>query len=82
MAIISKIIWKSTGVEVIDDIDLNSRYFWLNKKHIEEKIGHSGLRVVTNKYNPVYKKRRFELVINQNINHLECLYALNRQKNS
>ena len=26
---ISKNVWKSTGAEVIDDIDVNNRYFWL-----------------------------------------------------
>ena len=61
MAIISKIAWKNTGVEVLDDIDVSSRYFWLNDKHIQTKIGHSNLPVVTNKYDPIFKKRRFEL---------------------
>ena len=40
MTITSKIAWKSNGVEVINDIDTNRRYFWLNGKHIETKIGH------------------------------------------
>ena len=35
---------------------------WLYEKHIEEKIGHTNLPVITNKYDPVYKKCRFELV--------------------
>ena len=60
--IISKSAWKSSGVEVIDDIYVNSRYSWLNEKHIETKIGHSNLPVVTNKYDSMYKKCRFELV--------------------
>ena len=50
MTIISKIAWKNNGVEVIDDIGVNSICFWLNEKHIETKIGHSNLPVVTNKY--------------------------------
>ena len=29
---------------------------WLNEKHIEEKLGHKNLPVITNKYDPVYKK--------------------------
>ena len=62
IAIISKIAWKNNGVEVIDDIYVNSRYIWQNEKHIETKIGHSNLPVVTNKYDPMYKKRRSELV--------------------
>ena len=47
--------------EVIDDIDVNSIYFWVNEKHIK-KIGHSNLPVVSNKYDPKYKKHRFGLV--------------------
>ena len=34
---------------------------WLNEKHIEEKLGHKNLPVITNKYDPVYKKHRYEL---------------------
>ena len=52
MAISSKITWKNNGIEAINDIDVNSRYFWLNKKYIETKIVHSNLPVVTNKYDP------------------------------
>ena len=36
--------------------------FSLNQKHIEEKLGHKNLPVITNKYDQVYKKRRHELV--------------------
>ena len=32
MTIISKIAWKNSNVEVIDGIDINSRYLWLNEK--------------------------------------------------
>ena len=46
----------------IDDIDVNSIYFWLNEKHIETKIEDSSFAVVTNKHDPEYKKRKFELV--------------------
>ena len=31
-------------------------------KHIEEKLGHKNLLVIINKYGPVYKKHRHELV--------------------
>ena len=34
----------------------------LNEKHIEEKLGHKNLPVITNKYDQVYKKHRYELV--------------------
>ena len=32
---------------------------------------HSNLPVATNKYDPMYKKQRFELVDKPNITHLE-----------
>ena len=32
MDVISKIAWNSNGVEVINDTDVNSIYFWLNEK--------------------------------------------------
>ena len=35
---------------------------WLNEKHIEEKLGHRNLPVITNKYDQVYRKHRYELV--------------------
>ena len=35
---------------------------WLNEKHLEQKMRHSNLPFVTNKYDPIYKKCRFELV--------------------
>ena len=35
---------------------------WLNEKHIEEKLGHKNLTAITNKYDKVYKKHRYELV--------------------
>ena len=35
---------------------------WLNKKHVEEKLGHKNLPVITNEYDTIYKKRRYELV--------------------
>ena len=47
------------GMEVI--VEYNST-LWLNEKHIEEKLGHTNLPVITNTYDTEYKKRRFELV--------------------
>ena len=38
---------------------------WLNKKHVEEKLGHKNLPVITNEYDAVYKKRRYELADEQ-----------------
>ena len=34
----------------------------LNEKHIENKLSHKNLPVMTNKYDQVYKKHRYELV--------------------
>ena len=35
---------------------------WLNGKHIEEQLGHQNLAAITNKYDKIYKKHRYELV--------------------
>ena len=35
---------------------------WLNEKHLEEKLGHKNLPAITNKYEQVYKKHRYESV--------------------
>ena len=35
---------------------------WLNEKHIEEKLGYKNLTAITNIYNKIYKKHRYELV--------------------
>ena len=35
---------------------------WLNEKHIEGKFAHKNLPVITNRYDTVYKKHRYELV--------------------
>ena len=50
---------ENNDVEVIAD-SVNA--LWLNEKNIEKKIGHKHLPVVTNKYDKIYKKSRFELV--------------------
>ena len=34
----------------------------LNEKNIKEKLGHKNLRAITNKYDQVYKRHRYELV--------------------
>ena len=54
---------KNSGIEVIHDVHVNNRYFCQNEQYIETGIGHSNLNIfVQNKYDPEYKKRRFELV--------------------
>ena len=45
---------------IVDGIGM----LWLNEKHIEEKVGHKNLSFITNKYDQVYKKHRYELVEN------------------
>ena len=35
---------------------------WLNEKHVEENWGQKNLLAIANKYDPVYKKHRYELV--------------------
>ena len=34
----------------------------LNEKHIEKQLGHQNLPAITNKYDKIYKKHRYELV--------------------
>ena len=46
-------------IQVIVDSD---NALWLNEKNIEEKLSDKNLPVVTNKYNKIYKKSRYELV--------------------
>ena len=59
MVDISKKTYENNDIEVIVD---GIGALWLNEKHIEEKLGHKNLPVITNKYDPVYKKHRYELV--------------------
>ena len=59
MVDIGKETCENNDIEVIVD---GFGTLWLNEKHIEEKLGHKNLPVITNKYDPVYKKQRYELV--------------------
>ena len=59
MVDISKKTYENNDIEVIVD---GIGTLWLNEKHIEEKLGHKNLPVITNKYGPVYKMGRYELV--------------------
>ena len=59
MVDISKKIYENNDIEVtVDGIST----LWLNEKHVAGKLGHKNLPVITNKYDPVYKKHRYELV--------------------
>ena len=57
MADITKEAFENNDIEVIID-GVNT--LWLNKKHIE--LGHNNLSAITNKYDKIYKKHRYELV--------------------
>ena len=59
MVDISKKTCENNNIEVIVD---GIGTLWLNEKHIEEKLGHKNLPVITNKYDEVYRKHRYELV--------------------
>ena len=51
--------YENNDIEVIVD---SIGTLWLIEKHVEEELGRKSLPVITNKYNSVYKKHRYELV--------------------
>ena len=59
MVNITKETLETNDIEVIVD-SVNA--LWLNERHIEEQLGHKNLPAVTNKYDKIYKKHRYELV--------------------
>ena len=59
MVDITKETLENNDIEVIID-GVNT--LWLNKRDIEEQLGHKNLPGVTNKYDKIYKKHRYELV--------------------
>ena len=56
---ITKKTLENNGIEVIVD-SVNA--LWLNEKNTEKKLGHKKLPAITNKYDKIYKKCRYELV--------------------
>ena len=49
--------------ETLENSDIDGvNTLWLNEKHIEEQLGHKNLPAITNKYDKIYKKYRYELV--------------------
>ena len=59
MVEINKKTYENNEIEVIvDGIDMLSS----NEKHIEQNLGHKNLLAIANKYDPVCKKHRYELV--------------------
>ena len=59
MVNVTKETLKNNGIEVIID-SVNA--LQLNERHIEKQLGHKNVPAVTNKYNKIYKKHRYELV--------------------
>ena len=56
---ITKETLENIGIEVIVD-SVNA--LWLNEKNIEETLGHKNLPVITNQYDKIYKKHRYDFV--------------------
>ena len=54
---ITKETLENNGIEVIID-SVNA--LWLNGNNIEEKLGHKNLPVISNRYNKIYQKSRYE----------------------
>ena len=52
---ITKEIPENNGIESVNAL-------WLNEENIEEKLGHKNLPVISNRYDKIYKKSRYELV--------------------
>ena len=59
MVNISKKTYENNDIEVIVN---GIGTLWLNEKHVEGKLGHKNLPVITKKYDPIYKKHKYELV--------------------
>ena len=59
MVNITKETLENNDIKVIAD-SVNAS--WPNEKNIEEKLGQKNLPVVTNKFDKIYKKSRYELV--------------------
>ena len=59
MVNITKKTYENNDIEVIVN---GIGTLWLNEKHVEGKLGHKNLPVITKKYDPIYKKHKYELV--------------------
>ena len=55
----TKEVFENNDIEVIVD---STDTLWLNERHIEKKLSHKNLPAITNKYDEIYKKHRYELV--------------------
>ena len=56
---ITKKTLENNGIEVIVD-SVNA--LWLNEKNIEEKLGHKNLPAISDKYDKIYKKCKYEVI--------------------
>ena len=56
---ITKETLENNCIEVIVD-SVNA--LWLNEKNIEEKLSQKNLTVISNRFDKIYKKSRYELV--------------------
>ena len=59
MVDISKKTYENSDIEVIVN---GIAILWLNEKDVKGTLGHKNLPVITYKYDPVYKKHKYELV--------------------
>ena len=58
MVNITKETYENNGIKVITD---KIGELWLNKRHVQQQLGHKNLPALTNKYDEQYKKCRSEL---------------------
>ena len=57
MNFITKETDENNNIEVIvDDNDT----LWLNENHIEETLGNIDLIIITNRYDPIYKRYKYK----------------------
>ena len=56
---ITKETLENNNIEVITD-SINE--LWLNERHVEKQLGHKNLPAITNKFDKIYKKQRYERV--------------------
>ena len=56
---IAKETLENNGIEIIVD---SGNALWLNEKNIEKKLGRKNVPAISNKYNKIYKKHRYELI--------------------
>ena len=59
MVDINKKTYENNDIEVIVN---GIAILWLNEKDVKGTLGHKNLPVITYKYDPVYKKHKYELV--------------------